>query len=560
VKRLAALGVATCLSLALVTPAVGAGTAGEKAGSGPATRAAEATVPTLSWRQCRKFKKFECTKARVPLDYDEPAGDTIRLRLTRLPAGDPANRIGSIFLNPGGPGGSGVGFVQAIGRFLFSDEVRARFDLVGFDPRGIVSSTPIQCFDTTQDAVDVVNIAPFFFPVSLAEEKLWIASDGAYSEACADRAGPIMDHMSTANVARDMDLLRRAVGDEAMTYAGYSYGSYVGSTYASMFPDQVRALIIDGVLDPISWSTGRGNEAQTLPVSARLTSAQGAYETLLAFFSACDAGGKDCAFSDGRPKRRYARMARSIRHDPLELPDGHGGTVRLTYADLVGITLSSMYDAGSWPDFAEFLSEIRSFVHPQRAAAALDALMARLGLRGGSHYQQLVEGFAGVLCSDSDNPDDTAAWSDAARAADRQSPYFGRPWVWISSICQPWPGADDDRYTGPFDRWTANTVLVIGNVNDPATPYQGAVSTAEILPNSRLLTLDGSGHTSLFQSGCIDDYVSTYLLTGEVPPRGAVCPVDVVPFSQPPRASRSIAKESVSATPFLLPPALTSRL
>ncbi len=556
-KKLPTLAAAACLALALVSPAAGADRGSGSSGSEASLRAAEATVPTLDWRQCRKAKRFECTKARVPLDYDEPGGDTIRLRLTRLPAGEPARRIGSIFLNPGGPGGSGVGFVQAIGRFLYSDEVRARFDLVGFDPRGIASSAPIQCFDTTQDAIDVLGIAPFFFPVSRAEEKLWIESDRVYSEACAERAGPILDHMSTANVARDLDLLRQAVGDEALTYAGYSYGSYIGSTYANMFPDEVRALIIDGVLDPISWSTGRGNEAETLPVSARLKSAEGAYDTLLSFFSLCDAGGKNCAFSGGNPKRRYARMARSIRLDPLELPDGRGGTFPFTYADLVGITLNSMYDPGSWPDLAEFLKEIRGFVYPRRAAAALDALLARFGPLGEKRYQQIVEGFAGVLCADSDNPSEASAWSEAARAGDRAHPYFGRPWVWISSICASWPGADDDRYMGPFDRPTANTVLVIGNVHDPATRYQGAVSAAETMPNSRLLTLDGSGHTSLFLSGCIDGYVDTYLLTGEVPPAGTVCPVDEVPFSQPPRQQRST---SVSATPFLLPPTVMRTL
>ena len=551
-KRLSALAAAACLSLTLVSPEAGAGSASKSGGSGPALRAAEATVPKLDWRQCRNAKRFECTKARVPLDYDDPQGDTIRLRLTRLPAGRPAHRIGSIFLNPGGPGGSGVGFVQAIGRFLYSDEVRARFDLVGFDPRGIASSTPIECFDSRQDALDVLNMAPFFFPVTHAEEKRWIASDRAYSEACAAHAGPIMDHMSTANVARDLDLLRQAVGDEALTYAGYSYGSFIGSTYANMFPDRVRALIIDGVLDPISWTTGRGNEAETLPVSARVKSEQGAYDTLLEFFSACDAGGENCAFSDGRPKRRYARIARSIRHDPLEVPDGEGGTFRFTYADLVGITLFSMYDPGSWPDLAEFLSEVRSFVYPRRAAAALDTLQARLGLHG-KGYRQIIEGSAGVLCSDSDNPAHAAAWSASARAADRAHPYFGRSWVWISSICLPWPGADADRFTGPFDRPTANTVLVIANINDPATRYQAAVSTAEIMPNSRLLTLDGSGHTSLFLSGCIDGYVDAYLLTGEVPPAGTVCPTDVVPFSRPASQRRSA---EVSATPFLLPPTL----
>lgn len=164
---------------------------------------------------------------------------------------------------------------------------------------------------------------------------------------------------------------------------------------------------------------------------------------------------------------------------------------------------------------------------------------------------QILEGFAGVICSDSDNPDRIGAWSEAARAADRAHPYFGRPWGWLSSICEPWPGADRDRYMGPFDRPTANTVLVIGTVNDPATRYQDAVRTAAIMANARLLTLDGSGHTSLFKSRCIDRRVDEYLLTGQVPPAGTVCAADEVPFSRPPRQRRWAG---VSATPFLLPP------
>lgn len=222
--------------------------------------------------------------------------------------------------------------MHGLGRFLFSDEVRARFDIVGFDPRGIAGSTPLECFTSANDAFG--TLAPFAFPVTRAEERVWIASDRAYAAACARRGGPIIDHMSTANVARDMDLLRRAVGDETMSFVGYSYGSYVGATYANMFPDRVRAVVIDGVIDPISYATGRGDEAERLPSDARLKSEQGAYDTLLAFFSACEARAENCAFSDGRPKRRYARLARHVRHHPLQLPDGEGGTFRFTYADL----------------------------------------------------------------------------------------------------------------------------------------------------------------------------------------------------------------------------------
>ena len=181
-------------------------------------------------------------------------------------------------------------------------------------------------------------------------------------------------------------------------------------------------------------------------------------------------------------------------------------------------------------------------------ASALHALEAPRASR--EPYEQTFEGFFGVWCTDADNPSDPQAWAAAARAADAENPYFGRPWIWGSSACATWPGQDGDRYIGPFDVPTANDVLIIGNRNDPATRYQDARSTARIMPDSRLLTLEGSGHTSLFLSSCVDRHLNRYLLTGAVPAAGAVCQVDVVPFSQP--AGRSAAARAVA--PFLVPP------
>jgi pimeloyl-ACP methyl ester carboxylesterase len=212
----------------------------------------------------------------VPLDYDEPRGAQISLALIRLPAGDPTHRLGSIFLNPGGPGGqgsSGVDLVRASGRLLFTDQVRAGFDLVGFDPRGIIRSTPLRCFATLEQASAV--LAPFPFPVTRAEERIWVQSDRQLAAACAQRGGPILDHMATADAARDLDLLRRAIGDKRLSYYGISYGSYLGTTYANLFPSKVRALTVDGVLDPIAWSTGRDDQARTLPFSTPPTQRPG---------------------------------------------------------------------------------------------------------------------------------------------------------------------------------------------------------------------------------------------------------------------------------------------
>jgi len=550
---LAALVAVVAATLFTVPPAVATGPSSSGTGG--------AAVPRLHWGSCGEgFEAFQCTTAVVPLDYDRPKGKQITLALARLPASDPSHRIGSLFLNPGGPGGSGVDFLLGAGPFLYSDEVRARFDLVGFDPRGIIRSTPLRCYDTFDEAL--ADLAPMAFPVTREEERVWIRSDRAVARACAEHGGPILDHMSTANVARDLDLLRRAVGDAKLTYAGYSYGSYLGSTYANLFPGKVRALVVDGVLDPVAWSTGRGDQARTLPFSTRLRSAKGAYATLQEFLRLCDAGGPNCAFSAGDPKRRFDRLARRLLREPVEFVDPESGeTILVTYAELIGATLGVLYDPSVWPLWAEILQQLDELTSPATAAADLKALRARLGAGlQQEDYPNFVEGFPGVACSETHNPADVGAWSRAARAQDRQFPYFGRPWTWASSICQPWPGWDDDHFDGPWNHTTANPVLVVGNRFDPATPYHGAVTVDRLLPRSRLLTLAGWGHTSLFVSSCVDAWVSRYLLTTRVPPAGTVCRPDVVPFAEPAASAEARATAPASAKAALIPPMLRRML
>jgi pimeloyl-ACP methyl ester carboxylesterase len=537
------------VTLALLATLVVAGLlAAPTAVAAPTRTQAVAAVPVLDWTDCGDG--FQCATARVPLDYDRPGGAKIELALIRKPASDPARRIGSIFFNPGGPGGSGVDFVHALAPVLYSDEVRARFDFVGFDPRGIIRSTPLRCFDTLDEALAV--LAPMAFPVTRAEERVWVRSDRALARACAQRGGPILDHMATADVARDLDLLRRAVGDDKLSYVGYSYGSFLGATYANLFPNKVRALVVDGVLDPVAWATGRGDEARTLPFSTRLRSAKGTWETLREFFRLCDAGAANCAFSQGNPQHRFAELAERLLEEPVQLPDGQGGTFPFGYDDLVVTALGAMYDPGSWPDLAVFLQQLWDLAQPDAAAATLRTLRARLGGLQQEDYPNFVEGFPGVACSETDNPNNVAAWARAARAQDRQFRYFGRPWTWITSICQPWPGWDADRYAGPWTRRTANPVLVVNPRFDPATPIHGAVTLDRLLPRSRLLTLDGWGHTTLFSSACIDDHVSRYLLTTQVPPLGTVCQPDVVPFAQP--AAQALAAGGASARAAVIPP------
>jgi hypothetical protein len=224
-------------------------------------------------------------------------------------------------------------------------------------------------------------------------------------------------------------------------------------------------------LDPIAWTTGRAGESN-LPFSTRLHSDIGAQATLEGFFRLCDA--RMCAFGPDSAAR-FKALGDRLKAHPLVVTNPDGSSTEINY----------------------------------------------------------VEGFPAVACADSDNPHTYSAWSSAGAAGDAATGYFGRIWTWASSICAAWPHADADRYTGPFTNRTANPVLVIGNQFDPATRYEGAVTASQLLPNSRLLTVHGWGHTSLFLSSCADAVASNYLVSLALPPVGTVCEQDHVPFSMP---------------------------
>ena len=430
-------------------------------------------------------------------------------------------------------------FLLGAGPFLFTEEVRARFDLVGFDPRGIVRSSPLICFGSFEESLSV--LPPFAFPLTPDEEALVEELDTEFNSACQERAGRIVDHMATANVARDLDLLRRAVGERRLNYVGYSYGSFLGVTYANLFPKRVGALVVDGVLDPIAWSTGRGDESQTQPFSNRVRSDAGSQATLDEFFRLCDeAGASGCAFA-GDSAARFAALAERLRAAPVELTDPETGeTFPFGYADLIAVTGGAMFDSPTWPELAAFLVELEAAASPAELGRALSAFWHDGGGEREIPYENFVEGGPGVFCLDSVNPDDHSYWSSAGAEADEQFGYFGRSWTWLSSPCAVWEGFDRDRYLGPFNSRTAEPVLVVGNRFDPATRYEGAQVVNELLPESSLLTVEGWGHTSILLSVCADQAIARYLLAGITPPEGASCAQDVGPFE----AAQALAASS----------------
>ncbi|TQV87747.1 alpha/beta hydrolase [Aliikangiella coralliicola] len=497
-------------------------------------------TPEINWQACENADApFQCATVEVPLNYKKfkpgksgRRSKTTTIALARYPATDQKNKIGSIFLNPGGPGGSGVSMLLNVGTFWFSDDVREKFDLIGFDPRGIGASNPLTCFKTVEDQSKAYNVSQT--PETYKEIKAHKRADRFYAKSCRKNGGDILKNMSTADVARDLDLLRRAVGDEKINFVGYSYGSYLGMTYANMFPNHIRALVVDGVLDPIAWSTGRDFERYYMPVTTRLKSDIGTMDSLNEFFRLCDANSETCLFS-GNSAERFDEIFQRLKVEPLEVPLGNGEIYILSDEAFLGLTTGTMYSAASWPNFAGMLLQIEQMLTPDEIAPSLTALHKQLGienqLSADEKLPQSGEGFTSVLCSDSDNPHDYFMWPFAGEVANHENGYFGAYWTWSSSPCKFWRGPAKNRFAGPFDHQTSHPILVTSTRFDPATPYHGAEVVAELMPESRLVTVEGWGHTTPFLSACADKITFDYLLTGELPEnKNTICYSDSVPF------------------------------
>ncbi|MGJ0483790.1 MAG: alpha/beta hydrolase [Methylomicrobium sp.] len=512
--------------------------------------------PTINWQTCYRESglPFLCGSVDVPLDYNAPKGEKLTLALIKLPATVRRGRkVGSLFFNPGGPGNSGVDFVLGAGPFL-PPNIREHFDVIGFDPRGIGRSSPLVCFNAP------VAVPPFFFPRNPAEEALWADFDRTMAGACKANGGPVLDHMSTANVARDLDLLRQAVGDSQLNYVGYSYGSFLGITYANLFPNKIRAMVLDGVVDPIAYTTGYGNEGYNLPVTTRLPRDEGAQATLNEFLRLCDqAGVAQCPFGNAAASN-FDFLVDHLRTTPVHIIHPIFGPVDLTYDRFIEMVFSALVHSSGWPLLANVLNEIHATIITGsegaaiRAGIAFAALFAALGDVPSPDDKALAAQQFAVMCSDSINPDNYAAWSLAGEAAEANDGVFGRLTAWQSSPCAVWQGNDPDRYLGPFTRKSSRPILLVANRFDPLTPYEGALQTHGLLPNSALLTLEGWGHTSLFLSSCVDQAVSNYLLTSKIPGAGASCQQDVAPFADTlaePTSSGNIASQAANPEPAL---------
>jgi pimeloyl-ACP methyl ester carboxylesterase len=551
-RRLPTLLVLAGAAMAALMVLLVVGTAPEKADAeAVAGGSSSASVPELAWQPCPDPAQsgFDCATAQVPLDYGDPQGSTIDLAVIRHQATDPARRIGTLFFNPGGPGGAGTELLPAwIG--LFPAEVRERFDIVSWDPRGIGASTAVQCFATADAEQRFFARIPDGFPVGAAEERAWIRGYSRFGQLCGRRNGDLLAHVSTSESAKDLNLLRRAVGARQLNYLGVSYGTLLGATHANLFPNKVRAMVLDGNVDPVAW-TNRGKERTFLSTSLRLGSDKASAKTLDAFLTLCGRASTDqCAFSAGSAaatRAKWDTLLHRLREQPVTL-DGNTVTYAVLVSGMGGALTTSQAEPGGFPGWAAFATELQRLWKrsdpsargsaPETAASS----MLDTGLESGgppaAGPEQTYSGpeqALAVQCAESPNPrnPDTFRALDAftyARAGD-----IGRPWIWNDEPCASWPATAADRYIGPWDRPTANPVLVIGNTFDPETPYEGAVAMTRYLARARLLTVDGYGHTVLLNpSACAQNYESSYFIDGTLPPPGIVCQQDQQPFTTSP--------------------------
>jgi pimeloyl-ACP methyl ester carboxylesterase len=537
--RTFAIAAVTVLAVASLAP--GAALAADDEPGVPAAAAGvagqiDAPVPDLVWAPCEDddadLTDFLCATANVPTDYNDPDGPTTTIALTKLPAADHDARIGTLFINPGGPGDSGVDFVHQVGPSAYANEVRTHFDIVGFDPRAVGRSDPATCYPTHDDEAAALS-TQLHFPSNDAEKRTYVRDTIRLATLCKILSRDRFEHASTANVARDMDLLRQAVGDEQLTYMGYSYGSFLGATYAKLFPERIRALAVDGAIAPDDYAGRPGTEDRSTP--ERMGQGPGAAMTFGEFLRLCaEAGPPGCALAGlGDPETVVTDTLDRLRSAPIEIELPGSGALEFTYTAVVAQTYASLYYPTTWSQLADLLAHLAA-EKPELSGEA--AAMVEQSMRGTPQRRHQGEDYPSIggtlasSCVDTGTTGDPRGYADRAETADEEAPHFGRYRAWLALPCEYLKVSDDDAYLGPWDQRVQTPVLVIGTRFDPATPYAGTRRYADHFPEARVLTVEGWGHTALGKSSCADAAIASYLVSLTVPEPGATCDQDVHPF------------------------------
>jgi pimeloyl-ACP methyl ester carboxylesterase len=496
---------ALALSLALLISGCASNTTVKE----PLSDLAEYENQKLDWQSC--YDDFECADLLVPINYADLTVGTFELAVLRYKAQDPKNRIGSLIVNPGGPGGSGVDYAYNA-EYIFDPDVLDRFDIVGFDPRGVDRSAPIKCFN---DAETDASYAADAKPDNEAELTTAMADAKEFMDKCQS-ANEYLTHYSTAESARDMDILRAALGDEKLNYLGKSYGTYLGTLYAQFFPDKVGRMVLDGAVDP-----------NISILEQNISQAKGFDKALGAFIANC-AKEDDCPLSKDKQEatEQIISIFTSAATNPLPRKIKVKNDDRAATESLIVLgSASALYDdLDGWPMLRTAIAE---------------------GLRGyGDTYLELADQYtdrgsngkytsntldAGAIIDCLDWPDPRTIDQikiDAKRFTDA-APIFGPYLAYTNIACKYLTAPTKDKFTRTTNKITSiNTapIIVIGTTGDPATPYEWAVGLNKIFASSKLITLNADGHTGQGRgSGCVDNAVDAYLLEGKSPKSNISC-------------------------------------
>ncbi|MFF3346125.1 alpha/beta hydrolase [Streptomyces sp. NPDC002779] len=487
-------------------------TGGSTTSASPAAEAALAALPQatpdalspyygqkLNWRECGT-PGFECATLKAPLDYAEPGEDDVRLAVARKKATGPGKRIGSLLVNPGGPGGSAVAYLQAYAGIGYPAEVRARYDMVALDPRGVARSEPVECLDGPEmDTYTRTDLTPD----DDREQTALVDAYKTFAEGCGADSPELLRHVSTVEAARDMDILRAVLGDERLNYVGASYGTFLGATYAGLFPKRAGRLVLDGAMDP-SLPARRLNLDQTA-----------GFETAFQAFARDCVQQPDCPLGAkaGEVGKNLKAFFGKLDARPIPTGDADGRELGESLAT-IGV-IAAMYDEAAWAQLREALTAAMKENDGAGLLALADSYYER---DAEGRYSNLMFANAAVNCLDLPPAFDTPEQvRDALPAFEKASPVFGEGLAWASLNCAYWPVAP----TGEPHRIEAKgaaPIVVVGTTRDPATPYRWARALAAQLSSARLLTYEGDGHTAYGRgSDCIDRTVNAYLLRGTPP-------------------------------------------
>ena len=460
------------------------------------------------WEDCVPTG-MECATVTAPLDWEEPSTGAVELAVVRLVSEGDAP-VGSLLINPGGPGLSGVELVQQSAGFVASSSLRGSFDIVGWDPRGVRASTPVECLD--DEGMDDYLFTP---PESATGSDAWFAEraqvERGFAEACAAESGGLLAHLNTRSNARDLDLLRAVLGDERLNYLGYSYGTLLGAHYAELFPERVGRMVLDAPVDP-----AMGRSQQFVDQARGFENAFRAYAADCLATAGCPfTGTLDDALAQAR------ELFAGVEARRLEAPDGR----RLTSAVVGAALIWQLFGGDPEPAMTRLVKQLRDGDATLAFRFADDSYARIDDDRYEYNYTSIL---AAAMCADGVHGGGLEATRSTAAAMEAAAPTVGRylafdSWVRVDSVCQSWP-VPPAPGPAPVAAPGAAPILLVGGSADPSTPYSWAQSLAGQLESAVLVTRVGGGHTSYARGNdCIDGVVEDYLVTGTPPSTDTVC-------------------------------------